>query len=51
LPGCCATADPGVRALGRDDREDPVDDNVWGEAAEHFSATELAGLLVGVAVI
>jgi AhpD family alkylhydroperoxidase len=41
-----------AEALTRlNDREDPIDDNVWSEAARHFSETELAGLLVGVAVI
>jgi alkylhydroperoxidase family enzyme len=41
-----------AEALTRlNDREDPIDDNVWGEAAKHSSETELAGLLAGVAAI
>ena len=33
------------------DRPDPVSDEVWNEAAKHFDATQLAGLLVSIGVI
>jgi AhpD family alkylhydroperoxidase len=33
------------------DRPDPVPDEVWEEAARHFSETELAGLVVAIASI
>ncbi len=33
------------------DRPDPVPDSIWRHAAEHFSEKELAGLLLGLALI
>jgi AhpD family alkylhydroperoxidase len=33
------------------DREDPVPDAVWAEAARHYSETELAGLVIAIANI
>ncbi|MFB4277356.1 MULTISPECIES: carboxymuconolactone decarboxylase family protein [unclassified Nonomuraea] len=33
------------------DRSDPVPDEVWDEAADHFSETELAALLLGIGTI
>jgi AhpD family alkylhydroperoxidase len=33
------------------DREDPVPNDVWDEAARHFDETALAGLLIGIAGI
>jgi AhpD family alkylhydroperoxidase len=33
------------------DREDPVPDRVWDEAARHFDEKQLAGLLLGIAGI
>ncbi|GAA3565493.1 carboxymuconolactone decarboxylase family protein [Nonomuraea rosea] len=33
------------------DRTDPVSDAVWNEAAAHFSETELAGLIMAIAVV
>jgi AhpD family alkylhydroperoxidase len=33
------------------DREDPVSDEVWKDAAAHYSETELAGLLIAIANI
>ncbi len=33
------------------DREDPVTDAVWGEAAKHFNEQQLASLVLGIAAI
>jgi len=33
------------------DREDPVPDAVWNEAAKHFDERELATLILSIAVI
>ncbi|MGR6914893.1 carboxymuconolactone decarboxylase family protein [[Actinomadura] parvosata] len=33
------------------DRSDPVPDDVWNEAAGHFSETELAGIIMAVAAV
>jgi AhpD family alkylhydroperoxidase len=33
------------------DQGDPVSDELWGELTEHFSETELAGLLVSIGAI
>ncbi len=33
------------------DRDDPVPDDVWGEAARHFDETQLAGLVLQIASI
>ncbi len=33
------------------DRPDPVSDEVWGEAARHCSAPQLAALVVAIAAI
>lgn len=33
------------------DREDPVPDHIWNEAAKHYSEEQLAGLLIGICVI
>jgi alkylhydroperoxidase family enzyme len=33
------------------DKADPVPDEVWDEAAGHFSEPELAGLLVTIATV
>jgi AhpD family alkylhydroperoxidase len=33
------------------DRADPVPDDVWAEAADHFDETELAGLVLAIASI
>jgi AhpD family alkylhydroperoxidase len=32
------------------DRTDPVPDEIWNEAARHFSETELAGLVLSIAL-
>ncbi|HEV2362813.1 MAG TPA: carboxymuconolactone decarboxylase family protein [Caulobacteraceae bacterium] len=33
------------------DRSDPIDDDVWNEAARRFDERQLAGLLLGIALI
>jgi alkylhydroperoxidase family enzyme len=33
------------------DRSDPVPDDVWEAAADHFDEKELAGLVLGIAAI
>lgn len=33
------------------DREDPVPDAVWNEAARHYNETQLASILIGIATI
>lgn len=33
------------------DREDPVPDEIWGEAARHYNEQELAALLLNIAII
>jgi AhpD family alkylhydroperoxidase len=33
------------------DRSDPVPDDIWNEAAQHYNEEELAGLLIAIAAI
>ncbi|MEV0827543.1 carboxymuconolactone decarboxylase family protein [Nonomuraea rubra] len=33
------------------DRSDPVPDDVWSAAADHFSETELAGIIMGIGLV
>lgn len=33
------------------DREDPVPDSVWNEAASHFDEKSLAGLVIGISAV